>query len=397
MKNFFKKLMSSKSQSKYFSETVQRVGKNNAGFSLVELIVVIAIMAILAAVAVIGVSVYIPKAQQANDKQLVSDVEYALNLYYQSNANNMTGGYVVLSADGVTAGGCAAEALKLVYGENWAGNNDLKLTYDGWGEDALLNTILSSDVGNIAGSSFMQNASPEELLGTVTTLTQAATNALTETGKTAETVAGVLGITEEELAKNLEGLEEGTEAYNTAMSNLMVTYLAKEFSDLKDTAEDEQAPSFGAQLAMTYANMYAFALTNPGAKAEMEQINKNLADAEDQAGLIAALTFSEEFQREYDRYTSDETTFTTNFNAFVDVMDAANSVSGELTDFTNPNLYTSDKVTSLFGTYTDAVNAVSGLSADKIDEIKNNYKSGDIVILISEEGEITTFPMTMSE
>ena len=59
--------------------------KNNKGFSLVELIVVIAIMAILAAVAVVGVSIYVPKAKQANDKQMVSDVEYALNLYYQQN------------------------------------------------------------------------------------------------------------------------------------------------------------------------------------------------------------------------------------------------------------------------------------------------------------------------
>ena len=81
MKNFFKKLMSSKSQSKYFSETVQRVGKNNAGFSLVELIVVIAIMAILAAVAVIGVSVYIPKAQKAADEQMVADIKTAVDLY----------------------------------------------------------------------------------------------------------------------------------------------------------------------------------------------------------------------------------------------------------------------------------------------------------------------------
>ena len=78
MKNFFKKLMSSKSQSKYFSETVQRVGKNNAGFSLVELIVVIAIMAILAAVAVIGVSIYIPKAQEAADNELLNVLGDAL-------------------------------------------------------------------------------------------------------------------------------------------------------------------------------------------------------------------------------------------------------------------------------------------------------------------------------
>lgn len=52
--------------------------KNNKGFSLVELIVVIAIMAILAAVAVIGVSVYIPKAQKANDDELLNIMSDAL-------------------------------------------------------------------------------------------------------------------------------------------------------------------------------------------------------------------------------------------------------------------------------------------------------------------------------
>lgn len=48
--------------------------KNNKGFSLVELIVVIAIMAVLAAVAVIGVSIYIPKAEQQADNTLLADL-----------------------------------------------------------------------------------------------------------------------------------------------------------------------------------------------------------------------------------------------------------------------------------------------------------------------------------
>ncbi|MBO7295668.1 MAG: type II secretion system protein, partial [Clostridia bacterium] len=77
MRNFFKKLRSD-SWSKYFSKTVQRVGKNNAGFSLVELIVVIAIMAVLAAVAVIGVSIYIPKAQEDTDNELLNVLTDAL-------------------------------------------------------------------------------------------------------------------------------------------------------------------------------------------------------------------------------------------------------------------------------------------------------------------------------
>lgn len=52
--------------------------RNNKGFSLVELIVVIAIMAVLAAVAVIGVSIYIPKAQKAADDELLNVLTDAL-------------------------------------------------------------------------------------------------------------------------------------------------------------------------------------------------------------------------------------------------------------------------------------------------------------------------------
>ncbi len=52
--------------------------RNNKGFSLVELIVVIAIMAVLASVAVIGVSVYIPKAQEAADNELLNIMTDAL-------------------------------------------------------------------------------------------------------------------------------------------------------------------------------------------------------------------------------------------------------------------------------------------------------------------------------
>ncbi len=55
--------------------------KNNKGFSLVELIVVIAIMAILAAVAVVSYSVYIDRANDAVDKDYISNVVYRVKLF----------------------------------------------------------------------------------------------------------------------------------------------------------------------------------------------------------------------------------------------------------------------------------------------------------------------------
>ena len=63
--------------------------KSNKGFSLVELIVVIAIMAIIAGVAIPVYSMYIDKANKAADKQLVSDVEKALSLFYQGNTEDI--------------------------------------------------------------------------------------------------------------------------------------------------------------------------------------------------------------------------------------------------------------------------------------------------------------------
>lgn len=118
--------------------------KNNKGFSLVELIVVIAIMAVLASVAVIGVSVYIPKAQQAADQQAVNDVMDAFNLYYYSDPENVTGGYVVLGPDGVVrADAVGEEAMKAMFGANdW--DTAVKLQYANWkgvsGVDSYANT-----------------------------------------------------------------------------------------------------------------------------------------------------------------------------------------------------------------------------------------------------------------
>ncbi len=176
MKNFFKKLFCSDSMSKHFSETVQRIGKNNAGFSLVELIVVIAIMAILAAVAVIGVSVYIPKAQQASDEQMIADIKTAIDLY--SAGETLTpgqSGYVVIHKNkgtgevgNVTVGGAMdqmiTEALLATYGDKYG--TELKVAYQKW-----TGTLDTSSASAITNSSYSKN--PAELLGDVQLLTNA--------------------------------------------------------------------------------------------------------------------------------------------------------------------------------------------------------------------------------
>ena len=177
MKNFFKKLFCSNSMSKHFSETVQRIGKNNAGFSLVELIVVIAIMAILAAVAVIGLSAYIPKAQKAADEQMIADVKKAIELY--AGAETLTpgqSGYVVIHKNkgtgevgNVTVGGTMdqmiTEALAAMYGETKYGT-ELKVAYQKW-----TGTLDAGSIDNIVDSSYYENTA--DLLDKVQTLTNA--------------------------------------------------------------------------------------------------------------------------------------------------------------------------------------------------------------------------------
>ncbi len=188
MKNFFKKLMSSKSQSKYFSETVQRVGKNNAGFSLVELIVVIAIMAILAAVAVIGVSVYIPKAQKAADEQMVADIKTAVDLYANlESVQPGQSGYIVIHKNGggesgnVSIGGAMdtflTDAVVATFGEKYG--TELKVSYGEWS-----GTFSTDEMAAIQNSVFIKNVygSDDGILETVDMLTDAMKGFYTDLG-----------------------------------------------------------------------------------------------------------------------------------------------------------------------------------------------------------------------
>ena len=125
--------------------------RNNKGFSLVELIVVIAIMAILAAVAVAGFSMYIPKAQQATDKQMTSDIMYALELYYYSNPQQDMIASVAVGQNGaaVAEGDTfSAAAMQATFGDNW--QNELKLQYDSWGNGAAVaQTVIAQFVAAV--------------------------------------------------------------------------------------------------------------------------------------------------------------------------------------------------------------------------------------------------------
>ena len=81
-----RKLLFSRSQKNHFSDAVVRMGKNNLGFSLVELIVIIAIMAILAGIAIPVLGSFIEKAKKGNDISLIGDIMRAVEIGNKSGA-----------------------------------------------------------------------------------------------------------------------------------------------------------------------------------------------------------------------------------------------------------------------------------------------------------------------
>lgn len=80
------KLLFSRSHKKHYSDAVVRMGKNNLGFSLVELIVIIAIMAILAGIAIPVLGSFIEKAKKGNDISLIGDIMRAVEIGNKSGA-----------------------------------------------------------------------------------------------------------------------------------------------------------------------------------------------------------------------------------------------------------------------------------------------------------------------
>ena len=393
MKTLFKKLLSSKTQSKHFSETVQRVGKNNAGFSLVELIVVIAIMAILATVAVIGVSVYIPKAQKAADEQLISDVIDALTLQYYQN-EGVGGGFVILTREGVVldasqkADEFGAAAMEAAFGVEWA-------------QQAVLQYEWNS---NLSGSS-VTTIEANKILETATSLTGIA--AAVVGGNTPENATNIIyAITNNnaELRDELKKYESDPN-YSTIASNLLVKHLSGEIGDAELTEDGELASELSgpSNITMTYAMLYSMSNSESSysnaAKEKlklfdeaMEEIaekeKENSTETSVMTDLYAALegVLSDDmvndndgnnpvpFGEAYEDYIA--TNGVSDINGIIDAMGFVNSSAQEYSDtesLSNSNLFSSDAL------------------VDKLTDYQNANKYG-VVIRIDENGEITVLP-----
>ena len=190
---FMKNLLFSRSHKKHYTDAVVRMGKNNLGFSLVELIIIIAIMAVLVAIAIPVLTVFIEKSHIANDKQAVSDVMYAINLGGQSMqheiAQDQIGssgslkvpvGIIILGNNGVSVIGSNAtnqaaleEMLLDTLGEGYA--ESLQLKYESWGNAAYASFYSSADemmdkVEDIGSATltYLNNLADNTVLGTGT-------------------------------------------------------------------------------------------------------------------------------------------------------------------------------------------------------------------------------------
>lgn len=119
--------------------------KNNKGFSLVELIVVIAIMAILASVAVVSYSVYIDRANEAVDREYISNVIYRVKLFALEYGIGVEEIVIAPEVDG-------PEDIQLIIG--WKENGD-PIYYEDYTDenrneiyDSVGNHVMSGDHSN---------------------------------------------------------------------------------------------------------------------------------------------------------------------------------------------------------------------------------------------------------
>ena len=362
------------------------------GFTLVELIVVIAILAILGGVAIPAYSGYVKKANMQADMTLASEVAHALTLYYYDNIDDVESTYVILTTSGAEAEGAAADAMEAAFGAGWEDTAVLK--YDGWSDDGMLAHVLENadTAGTVAGSNYFTNSDTTEILDTVNTLTNAATTVVVNRGGDVKndlnTLIGMDAADELRADIAAMGIKEGDASYNTVMSNLLVTYMAKEISTGSPT-------SIGGNLATMYAMMYAYAAEYDKMDS-MDAVNKDLAEANSIDDLTLALQKADFFDDFYE-YSVDGNNASDQaaLNTIMGTVDIFSDDLKNKDSMTNKDLYKSESVTNKLNNYVNATTAVSRLSAEQIAVLKT--VNGGIVVFVLDDGKVVIAPELMSK
>ena len=359
--------------------------KNNKGFSLVELIVVIAIMAILAAVAVVGFSMYIPKAQQATDKQMFSDLESALT--YASLAGTFEegeGGYIILSTEGVVndieKGSSLDIALTDAFGANY--RNELKLAYDSWGNNYLFLGLAGESAQNVYNSTYY--AVSDELMGQVKDITDAALSILDNgvgSGNSRNDMIGMFA-KEGEAAGQSAFLNEIAVQYgynsldevpDEALPNLLVLAVATDVTTSNNNEDYQMSETSG--LIQNFALYNGYASTEQG-KAEgfdvayntfVEEMNAatDINGVADAYKKLQAATKAE--NSGYNAYVAGQgKTDMEAFDSMLAGLTGSTLGNKEMTKegLTDADFFTTGVGNSLFGAYIDSVESFVGIQTD---------------------------------
>ena len=151
--------------------------RKNAGFTLVELVVVIAVLAILGGIGTLAYSGYVEYTQKAADKQTVSEILYAIELANYDDSTLFENGAVIFvggpDSNGITSTPPVEAALSKAL-ENLSAVN---LTYGDWGLGSFSDSIKDGFKNNVIGKTDSKSNAYWE--------------ALEETGKAASFAADV--------------------------------------------------------------------------------------------------------------------------------------------------------------------------------------------------------------
>lgn len=395
----------------------------NKGFSLVELIVVIAIMAILVGVAVPVYSSYIEKAQKSKDEQMVDEIKHAIEIAGAAGTfSEGDTGYIVLTTEGVSGveeGSALDTVLEQTFGNDYA--NTLKLSYDGWAENAGMlawlagssidgdgNSVANNtyeDIANVAGSSYLKGNTTAELMSNVENLTTKLASIVDGMGADAKqnvvdmfsvgskvdgTYSNALETVMAEQGYTLENVD------TTTLSNLVVLAAAEEMKGMDSTTMmSGKQPSPMGEYITSYALYTAYASSNSASEDYKDAYSalQNQIQAEPNAAKIIKLlndfkttTTTDSGFTAYSTGANDSPVGSGYFNdvdAFASIMNAVDSGNIDSDSLKDSSLFTEGDVNTLFGSYVDSVNMIGNMSKAEYDALVVAAQHGGVTILYS--------------
>ena len=376
---------------------------HDAGFTLVELIIVIAILAILAGVAVPAYSGYITQANKSNVKTLVGDVANALLLYAYAHPTEQNSGYVVLSTSGAQANAIGTNAMLEAYGSNWPNN---KLSYGEWADDGLLGSVIGNDfAASVPGSSFLQGSTTTQLLNDAASLTGSALKFLTNFPDNM-LYAGMCGqladgdntsfnkLCEQygiEIAADGESFVGPIDdTFRTKLANFIVLASANNISNV---SKGDAEPVPAAYIVLTVSTINAFINSSYATETDKVKYNemldamKNISDPNEIEAAMSYFTAYDPADPDQvsivmKDYLADTALTDKDGDAFYGIMQAVDKVGSNLnsSDLSNINLFSPDgKAAGYFNTFVTAAQAKGELDA----MFPSGIPAGTVVVFLS--------------